>query len=88
MDVKTHWKLIKEAQTIVVDESDHDEYDLKITTRNIQRIWKYGKMRWACWCWMGINFQQNVKKKKGPKLANTLLKQWKFDVQGASSSKT
>ncbi len=45
MDVKTHWKLIKEAQTIVVDESDHDEYDLRITTRKTQRIWKYGKMR-------------------------------------------
>ncbi len=45
MDVKTQWKLIEEAQTIVDHESDHDEYDLRITTRKTQRIWKYGKMR-------------------------------------------
>jgi hypothetical protein len=41
---------MEEAQTIVDDESDHDEYDLRIIIKKIQRIWKYGKMRRAYWC--------------------------------------
>jgi hypothetical protein len=39
------YKFIEEVQTIVDDESDHDEYDLRITIRKNQRIWKNGKMR-------------------------------------------